>query len=261
MSLENESVNADIENEVVETTEVETPSEAVDHKQDEVDSGFIDFNALPEEHRGRVKTRIDQDFRKAKDLERKYQEEAKKAREYEAKIAELSKPKEVAPPDPESYYDNPDQFKQQQEQYAESIRQQSEYSYQQKAREQEVQQETQRAAQEKSGAFMSRATKAGIDAQKVIMAGNVVGAVLPEDTQNYLIDHEFGGQLVVSLAENPMELQSLANLSPYQVGLKLDEMSKAYKRKITSSAPSPDEPIRGSGVSAKDTGPVGAKFE
>lgn len=239
--------------EEVEAEEVQGEQEEVEASPvKEEDSSFIDFDSIPEEHRPKLKTRINADFRKIKDLERKEADARRKIREYEEKMAELSKPREVSPPTPEDWYSDPDGAAEKMNAYAESKAKQSEWTMQQQQRQQASQAEIERETRARFEEFGKRAEKAGVKPERLATAAMILDKALPPEHQNYLVEHEYGPQLINALASDPVELADLANLSAYQVGVKLDKMAAAFRRKTKSSAPPPDEPIKGSGVSAKD---------
>lgn len=245
----------DVTSEAVESLEVAEETADVEVEaapKKEEDSSYIDYDIIPEDIRPKVKTRINADFRKIKDLERKEADARRKIREYEEKMAELSKPREVAPPTPDDWYSDPEAAAAKMNAYAESKAKHSEWALQQQQRQQAKQAEIERETRARFEEFGKRAQAAGVKPERLATAAMILDKALPPEHQNYLLEHEYGPQLINALASDPVELADLANLSPYQVGVKLDKMSAAFRRKTKSSAPPPDEPIKGSGVSAKD---------
>jgi hypothetical protein len=121
-----------------------------------------------------------------------------------------------------------------------------EYKASQLAQERLQAAETERKAQERLNNFISRGSNSGIDVQTMEVAASVVTPHLQQDVREYILDHEYGPQLLTKLQMDPVSLQSVAGLNPIQAGAKLNEMAQAYKRKLTSSAPEPVEPIQGS---------------
>lgn len=226
-------------------------------------SGFIDYNLIEnEEVRETVKMRNNADFRKLKEAERKQAEYEQKLKEYEQKLAEINKPREVQPPTPDDFYNDPEKAQKQLQEYQEFVAKNSEWSMQEKMREQAQQEQIARQQAERQQAFLTRATSAGINEQELGYAASVVAPQIGDDVATYLMDHDYGPQILKQLANNPMELQEIASLNPYQVGVKLDKMAKAYKPNKVSKTPPPDEPIQGSGVDAKEDYPIlkGATF-
>ena len=264
----NESVPTEIAEEVTEVVTLEqdspigeTPEPIEEPQPKPVDSGFIDFDQLPDEHRDKVKMRIDSDFRKNKELERKAQEYERKLREMEAKMAESAKPQEVAPPTQDDWYEDPEAAKQKQQAYADSITAKSQWEHEQKLREQRVKDAEMQEQVRIQNELFEKAKSAGIEENKLrYSAAVLMNSGIAEDTAKFLVSHDYAPQLINHLAENPVELQTIASLNAYEVGVKLNDMANAYKPKKRSSAPAPDAPIRGNTVESEDPLLKGAKI-
>lgn len=234
--------------EQVEATEVEQPQ-----AEEKPKSGFIDYNLIEnEEVRETVKMRNNADFRKLKEAERKQAEYQEKIKEYEERLAELNKPKEVAPPTPDDFYNDPDAAQQKLQAYNEYQEQRVDYEAKQRMVEQQQQEQIARQQAERQQSFLKKVESAGISEQELGYAASVAAPVLGEDVQSYLMEHDYGPQILMQLAKSPMELQELASLNPYQVGVKLDKIAKAFKPTKVTKAPPPDDPIRGSGVDSRE---------
>ena len=259
-------LNEELAQELPEQEEQEVEQEAEEVEQPEVEekpkSGYIDYEALPEDVRDTVKMRVDSDFRKLKRLEKQEQEYQQKLKEYEEKLAEINKPREVQPPTPDDFYNDPDKAEKQLQAYNEYVAKNSEWSVQQKLKEQQQKEQIARQQAERQQAFLKKTESAGISQQELGYAASVVAPEVGEDVANYLMEHDYGPQILMQLAKNPMDLQELASLNPYQVGVKLDKIAKAFKPTKVTKAPPPDDPIQGSGVDARDDYPIlkGATF-
>ena len=72
--------------------------------------------------------------------------------------------------------------------------------------------------------------------------------MLSDDASQYIVEHKYGPQLILALANDPYELAEVASLSPFQLGEKLNEMASKFKQKTRSKAPAPAESKRGSNV-------------
>jgi len=223
-----------------EQSEIET--EVPETKQE---SGYIDFDQLPEEHRDKVRTRIDADFRKNKEYERQLKAEKERTRKMEQELLELRKPREVQRPSEDLWISDPEQAQKQLDQYENSIRDSQKWEYEKQQQEASWKQESEKERFERIENVRQRATAAGIDSQKLAYAAMVVDRTLPQDLQGFLVGHEYAPQLINRLAENPVELQELASLSPIEAGVKLDRMASAYAPKRQSSAPPPDDTLKG----------------
>jgi hypothetical protein len=243
----------EFEQEDPQDVDVDDSSESSEPQQGKSEkSSYIDFKQIPESVREKIRGRIDADYRKIQTLKKEESDARRKIREYEEKMAELSKPREVAPPTPDDWYSDPEGAAAKMNAFAESKAKHSEWTMQQQQRQLAAQAEFERERQARFEDFGKRAEKAGVKPERLATAAMILDKALPADHQNYLLEHEFGPQLINALASDPVELADLANLSPYQVGVKLDKVAAAFRRKTKSSAPPPDEPIKGSGVSAKD---------
>lgn len=267
----NASLQEDIELGEVEAEEVQQQEEVIEEQeQEEVeakaepeekpkkDSAHIDFDVLPEEHRDKVKMRIDSDFRKLKESERKQQEYQQKLRDMEEKLAELQKPKEVAPPTADDWYQDAEQAQRKQNEWMESQKASYEWNTQKQQREQQLQAELQRQAADRLERYYQNVDRVKIDRQELNYAENVVAqSGITQEVANYLLEHQNGPQIVMHLAKNPIVAQELASLSPIQAGVKLNELAAVFKPvepKRKTTAPEPDEPIGGAKVS-KTKGP------
>ncbi|HAW76070.1 MAG TPA: hypothetical protein DCW74_10100 [Alteromonas australica] len=219
-------------------------------------SGYIDYNALPEEVRDTVKMRVDGDFRKMKALEKKELEYQQKLKEYEEKLSELNRPKEIQPPTADDFYNDPEGAEKRLQDYNNYVSKKVDWDTSQKLREQHQQQEIERQQAERQQLFLKKAESAGISQQELAYAASIAAPVLGDDAQSYLVGHDYGPQILRQLVKNPMDLQELANLNPYQVGVKVENMAKNFKPTKVTKAPPPDEPIQGSGVDSKDEYPI-----
>lgn len=256
-----EEIREEIQETPVEQAEVIT-NEPQELQEEKPKSGYIDYNALPEDVRDTVKMRVDGDYRKLKGFEKKESEWQRERQEYEQKLAEINKPREVSPPTADDFYNDPDAAEQKLNAYNEFVGKQAEWNTQEKLKEQQHQEQIARQQAERQQAFMKRTESAGINEHELGYAASVAAPALGQDTQSYLMEHEYGPQILMQLAKNPVELQELASLSPYQVGVKLDKIAKAFKPTKVTKAPPPDDPIRGAGVDSSDDYPIlkGAKF-
>ena len=249
------SEEVEVQEEVQE--EVQPQETAVEQAVEEKPkSAYIDYDALPEGVRDTVKMRVDGDFRKIKEAERKQAEYERKVKEYEEKLAEFQKPREVSAPTQDDFYEDPDKAQQKLQAYQEYITKNSEWEMQERLRQQQQQEQIARQNAERRDAFLKKADSAGINEHELGYAASVVAPQLGEDVAAYLMDHEYGPQILKQLASNPMDLQEVASLNPYQVGVKLDKIAKAFKPTKVSKAPPPDDPIQGSGVDARDDYPA-----
>jgi hypothetical protein len=235
----------------VEAVEVEQAEPEAEQKKG--DASYIDYNELPDTVRDKVKMRIDSDFKKLKSLERQHQDVARKAKELEDKLAEAAKPKEVPPPSPDDWYSDSEQAQKKLQAHIESVRSQTQWDYEKQQREQLRQAELMEQSVRKQNELFEKAKNAGINQDKLrYSAAVLMQNRIDDNVANYIVEHEFAPQLINYLAENPVEVQAISAMSPFQVGVKLNDIAKAYRPKKVSNAPEPDSPIRGSGVNIGD---------
>lgn len=260
----------------VDEVESETVNEEEDQSEEEEvrpeESGYIDFKALEEkvgkDEAHRIQSRINADFRKNKEAERKWQEAEQKRQELEQKLHELEKPKEVVPPSSDDFLDDEEAAQQKLQQYLDSQSKIKEWESEKQRREQELQQAQLQAQQEKAQKYEDRLKAAKLDEQQMRYSEQVVAKSLQHNPNaqmigDALLTHDYGPQIVQKLASDAVLLQELASLSPIQAGVKLHELSQQFVPKRKSSAPEPDRPIRGGASRNKSSDPWlnGAQFD
>lgn len=261
----------EIDEEVVETeSEQETEVEEEIKEEPKHDSGYIDFDSLEQklgkDEAAKIRNRINEDFRKSKEREREMQELNRKVEELRAKELELKKPQEIKPPTQDDWLEDPEKAQAQQLKWAESQTQLMEWQKEQKSREEAVQRAQQEAQQRQYEEYSSRAKNAKIDQAQLNYANGVVAEGLKlsqygPHVADFLLRHEYGPQLVSKLAADQTAMIEVASLPLQEAVVKLDRMSDQFKRKTTSKAPPPDDPIRGSGAIPKDEELEGFVFE
>lgn len=233
----------------------EAPAEAVEEQKKEVNT-FIDFEdedwkKVPTAQAEQVRARIARDSTEKARLRKQAEERERKNKELQSQLAELQKPKEVPAPPIDLAYENEAKFKEAQEAHNKSVRDQAAYEERQKLREEAEAADAQKKAQDRLDNFVSRGTNSGIDVSTLEVAANVVSPHLQIDVREFILDHEYGPQLLTKLQLDPGSLQNIAGLSVIQAGVKLDEMAKSFHRKLTSKAPPPDDPLSGVGAPSK----------
>ena len=217
--------------------------------------GYIDFDKWDDVKPEQVRERLDRETRIKREQDRKLQQAEAERKKLEKELLELRKPVKVERPSSDLSISDPDEFERQLNAYEQSILSTKDYEFEQRKLEERDKQEAQRQQQERIGKFNERAQSAKLDMQKVSMAAGIAMQQLPENMHGYLADHQYGPQLLVRLAENPMEMQELASLgqiNPYEAGVKLNQIAETFKRSTTSNAPPPDDPVKGSGVQPTD---------
>lgn len=221
--------------------------------QPKPDSGYIDFEVLPEEHRDKVRMRIDSDYRKLKEAERKAADAERKVREFERKLADQQKPKEVTAPTADDFIDDPEAALKKQNEHAEYIAKQKDWEYAKQKSEQLEKAEMAKESARIQNDLFQKAKSAGIDENELrYSAAVIMQSQISDEAANYLVEHDYAPQIINHLAKNPVEMEAIANLNPYQVGVKLNQIAETYQPRKRSSAPAPDDPIVGSGVDVSE---------
>ena len=205
---------------------------------------------------------------------RKYQDEKRRADEYEQRLKQLE-PKQQAPqtldaPDP---FD--DDYDTKQRAYIESVRQTERHNYQQ---EQSSQYESQQRAYQqqtmqtelntKAETYTGRAKEFGIKPEELQQAGQMVASYnLSDDLAMFILDDEQGPLITRHLSTNHADAEKIAGMNPMQAAMYIERTVKpkvaALKKKQTNT-PNPATKIGGGGGD-KDAGKykysAGATFE
>lgn len=233
-------------------------------------SGWIDFEALEQkagkEHAEAIRRRVGEDFRHKKESESKIKQLQRELQEIKNKEFDRSKPVIVEPPGQDEWVDDPDSAAEKQQEWLKSSRDAEAWD-REKQRIKDDQDRIQReTAQEIDRAYFERAKNANVDKAKLEYANRVVADSLSKsnvgsDVASFLLGHNYGPQLVASLAADPDAMMDIASLSMVEAVVKLDRMSDQFKRKTKSSAPPPDDPIKSSGSIQKDDDLKGFTFE
>lgn len=100
--------------------------------------------------------------------------------------------------------------------------------------------------------YNDRSVKLGLDPNKVEAAGNrVVDYGISADLANFILADEEGPLITQYLADNPMELDGLARMTPMQAAVRVNsvvrEKAASLKPQI-SQAPEPTEVLNGRGA-------------
>jgi hypothetical protein len=145
--------------------------------------------------------------------------------------------------------------------------QQQAYQQQQQQVQQQAQLQEQQEFSNKVQAYNARATELGINQGELQAAANVVAELgLSDDLVKFIVSDSDGPLIVKHLAENQTEGFELAQMNPYLIGEKLNQIkaNAAALKPKTSNAPAPSQQLSGNGVD-KDAGKYqnikGARFE
>ena len=132
---------------------------------------------------------------------------------------------------------------------------------------QEQQAQEQHAAQnEKILEYSKRASKLGIKAEELQIAGNSLANYgIDESLGQFILEDAQGPLITTYLAANPQELDELRSMSPAKAAAMVESQIRnkavAARPKKVTDTPDPLERPRGAGKPPKGRGPQGATFE
>lgn len=231
-----------------------------DKNKDDEDGIYLDFDKPDSLTPDRVKARINFETRRKHDQDREIRELRETRERLEREMHELKKPQEVTPPSADLAYEDADKFKQQNEAYLKAERERFEWEHRNQQLEQQANQARESEKQQKVGQFLERAKKAGLDEQQLEVSAQIVASTLKHNVRSdadtarhqeimrFVIDHDYGAQLLSDLAKDPAEMQAIASLSATQAAVKLNEKARSYQQSLKSKAPPPDDPLKGTGA-------------
>ncbi|MHA2069823.1 MAG: hypothetical protein ACXABY_36120 [Candidatus Thorarchaeota archaeon] len=192
-----------------------------------------------------------------KTVERELEEERKRREELEAKIPIATAPDVPAIPDKYDFDDDAEYHAAVRDR-DEKIRQKVEFESQQKLIDEHNERlrqnaliESQQKQVEAENALVERADKNGIKQQDLLAAANTVGQFrLNADIANALVSDQDGDVMIMHLAENPIELDQLSRMSPFEAARMIDTVVREKAQKLkpkSSAAPDPSTIIKGKG--------------
>ena len=242
------------------------PTEAVepDNNTQEPIAGSVD--GVDVEGPEGFKKAINKKHFQAKEAERRADELQRKLDELEAKHAEPA-PVAIDVPDVPDQFD--DDYRSQLKLRDDAIRHNAEiaaqeaFAVQERASiERQQQNEQAKRVQQVAADFNATGAKLGCNASNLEEASNVVaGYGVSGEVANYLLSDPQGPLMVLHLAANPLDIETINSMDSVQAGIYL---ATELKGKITkpkpSSAPKPATVLSGSGVAPASAGPEGATF-
>jgi hypothetical protein len=201
---------------------------------------------------------INKQHGKFKTEERKNVELTRKLEEQSAKLAqfEAAKPAPVIPAMPDPFDDDFDAKMAARDQaITEKARfdgEQAAQASQQQAVQQQTAREQQQALQETVTKFNAAATTQGFNQAELEQAGSVVASYgITPDLARFLLDRSDGPAVTTYLAQNPVELDAVARMSPLSAAVHIQSVIAEKAKALIpqpSSAPPPVETLGGGGV-------------
>jgi hypothetical protein len=207
---------------------------------------------------------------KLREKEREAEALKKRLEELEARVPEQRRPNVPAIPDPFAVSD--EEYRRQLYLRDEALKQAIAFDQQQQMLRQQKeqlhyqqQQKQQEALTERVQSYSQKATKLGIKAEDLQVAGNTVAQFgIHEDLVQYILEEDQGPLITTYLSKNLLELEKLREMSPTQaavyVATTVKQKAAALKPKV-NNAPDPLEQPHGAGKAPKPRGPQGAVFE
>jgi len=207
---------------------------------------------------------------KLREKEREAEALKRQLEELRSRIPEQRRPS--VPDIPDAFALSDEEYRRQLYQRDEALKQAIAYDQRQQfVQQQKTQLEQQRLQKqhevltEKIQSYSKRATKLGIKAEELQVAGNMIAQFgIQDDVANYILEEDQGPLITTYLSKNLLELEKLRSMTPagaaVYIATTIKQKAAALKPKV-NSAPDPLEQPHGAGTSPKPRGPVGATFE
>jgi len=236
--------------ELVETQETEAPESVQGEEENKDPAGFT--------------KRINQ-----KHFELMEEKRAREALEAEvialkAKIPEIQKP--VIPPLPDPYDDD---FDVKMSQRDEAIKRVAAYEAQEEINQARLQEQHRlrqeglnKSLVESVKTYSDRARTLNISENELKVAGQTVAAYgIHDSVAEFILQDEKGPAITAHLARNPEMLDAISKLNPIHAALYIANNVKPKLLSAKTELPEPAETLGGGGVSKRERGPKGAKYE
>lgn len=174
--------------------------------------------------------------------------------EAQAKLVaiEAAKPKPEIPPMPDSFDEDFDTKMAARDQ---AIISKAQFDAQQGvfAQQQESVKQAQVDAQAKTindavAVYQSKTTELGLKQEEIDAAGNIVAGYVSQDVAMFLLSDPDGPLMTKHLADNPLELDALRNMTPMQAAITLNSTVRAASQKLKpqqTNTPAPAETLDG----------------
>jgi len=197
---------------------------------------------------------INKQHRKFRDEERKRLDVEGQLTAANAKLQEIeaNKPKPEIPPMPDSFDEDFDTKMATRDQ---AIISKAQFDAQQGvfAQQQESAKQAQVDAQAKSindavAVYQSKTTELGLKQEEIDAAGNIVAGYVSQDVAMFLLSDPDGPLMTKHLADNPLELDALRNMTPMQAAITLNSTVREASQKLKpqqTNTPAPAETLQG----------------
>jgi hypothetical protein len=230
-----------------------------------------DQEAFSPLQQARFNAAIGKKVRQTRDQERRADDLERQLQEIKSQLPKQERPHVPPAPDPFSISD--EEYRRTLAQRDEAVKaavnfdnqRQTQLAAQQRLQEQQAQE--QHAAQnEKILEYSKRASKLGIKAEELQIAGNSLANYgIDESLGQFILEDAQGPLITTYLAANPQELDELRSMSPAKAAAMVESQIRnkavAARPKKVTDTPDPLERPRGAGKPPKGRGPQGATFE
>ena len=262
----------ELQPEELDTEEASEELETSEGLEEDSDSAPEDdqeaFSPLQQE---RFNAAIGKKVRQTRDQERRADDLERQLQEIKSQLPKQERPHVPPAPDPFSISD--EEYRRTLAQRDEAVKaavnfdnqRQTQLAAQQRLQEQQAQE--QHAAQnEKILEYSKRASKLGIKAEELQIAGNSLANYgIDESLGQFILEDAQGPLITTYLAANPQELDELRSMSPAKAAAMVESQIRnkavAARPKKVTDTPDPLERPRGAGKPPKGRGPQGATFE
>jgi len=181
-----------------------------------------------------------------------------------AKIPEIQKP--VIPPLPDPYDDD---FDVKMSQRDEAIKRVAAYEAQEEINQSRLQEQHRlrqeglnKSLVESVKTYSDRARTLNISENELKVAGQTVAAYgIHDSVAEFILQDEKGPAITAHLARNPEMLDAISKLNPIHAALYIANNVKPKLLSGKTELPEPAETLGGGGVSKRERGPKGAKYE
>lgn len=235
--------------ELVETQETEAPESVQGEEENKDPAGFT--------------KRINQKHFELMEKERERAALEAEVIALKAKIPEIQKP--VVPPLPDPYDDD---FDIKMSQRDEAIKRVAAYEVQEEINHARLQEDNRlrqeglnKSLVESVNTYSDRAKALNISANELKVAGQTVAAYGVHDSvAEFILQDDKGPAITAHLARNPEMLETISKMNPIHAALYIENNVKP-KLSGKTELPEPAETLGGGGVSKRERGPKGAKYE
>ena len=226
------------------------------------------FSPLQQE---RFNAAIGKKVRQTRDQERRADDLERQLQEIKSQLPKQERP--YVPPVPDPFSISDEEYRRTLAQRDEAVRAAVNFDNQRQAQLQEQQRlqqhqaaEQQTQQNEKIRAYSERASKLGIKAEELQVAGNSLANYgIDESLGQFILEDDQGPLITTYLASNPQELDELRSMSPAKAAARVESQIRskavAARPKKVTGAPDPLERPHGAGKASSKRGPQGATFE